>query len=547
MIIETDVLIIGGGGAASRAAIEASKYPVKVTMVLKGKFPSGTTPIAMGSMAAVLRDDDNPDIFYQDIINGGSLINNKKFARILAKESRNVYEDLVNFGTEFKKTRKGIPYIAAPTGMTRARAALTVNHMFMKGLITKVKESPIQIYEQVMITDLLKNNNNLIIGAVGFNYINGEFITFLTKSIVLATGGLGQLFQLTSMPLGATGDGYAMGLNIGAELIDMEFTQAMVCVIWPEAIKGLAPPFDGLVTFGAKFYNGVNERFMERYEPEKLENVTRDVACISAYKEIKEGRATQHGGIILDISSISWDMIKMFMPKVYHAYDRQGLDATKTGIEWAPGCHHEMGGLKINSNCETLIKGLYAAGEAIGGVHGANRLGGNSLTATQVFGKIAGENAAKRALSVSHGNITQESMEAYKKSIFDIYERDNGTNYLELREKLKDIIDRGAWIIKNEKKLNDSLIEIRNLKKEAISNIKLPEKTYRHLRAALETLNMINVGEVIILASLVRKESRGAHFREDYPEQDDSNWLKNIIFYQENEELKYNILNIEEE
>lgn len=547
MIIETDVLIIGGGGAASRAAIEASKYPVKVTMVLKGKFPSGTTPIAMGSMAAVLRVDDNPEIFYQDIINGGALINNKKLARILANESRNVYEDLINFGTEFITTRKGIPYIAAPTGMTKPRAALTVNHMFMKGLISKVKESPIQIYEQIMITDLLKNNNDSIIGAVGFNYTNGEFITFFAKSIILATGGLGQLFQLTSMPLGATGDGYAMGLKIGTELIDMEFTQAMVCVIWPEAIKGLAPPFDGFVKFGAKFYNGLNERFMERYEPEKLENVTRDVACISAYKEIKEGRATSHGGIILDISVIPWNTIKMLMPKVYHAYDRQGLDATKTGIEWAPGCHHEMGGFKINHKCETSIKGLYAAGEVTGGVHGANRLGGNSLTATQVFGKIAGENAAKLASSLSHEEMPQELIEAKKKTIFDIYERDTGINYLEFREKLKFIMDQNAWIIKNEKKLNKSLDEVINLKKEANSSIILLEKTYRHLRGALETLNMIEVGEVLIRASLIRTESRGAHYREDYPEQDDNNWLKNIIIYKENEELKYYMSNIEQE
>ena len=336
-------------------------------------------------------------------------------------------------------------------------------------------------------------------------------------------------------------------LRKNTELIDMEFTQAMVCVIYPEAIRGLAPPFDGFVKFGAKFYNGLNERFMERYEPEKLENVTRDVASICVFKEIKAGRGTSHGGVIMDISPIPWSLLKSLMPKIYHAYDRQGLDATKTGIEWAPGCHHQMGGLKVNDQCETNIKGLYAIGEVVGGVHGANRLGGNSLTATQVFGKIAGENAAKHAQSLVHKKIPQEFIEAKKKIIFDIYKRDNGTNYLEVREKIKDIMDRGAWIIKNEKKLNDSLSEVRNLKKEANSNIKLPEKTYRHLRAALETLNMINVGEVLILASLIRTESRGAHYREDFPEQDDINWLKNIVLYQENEELTYFTSNIEEE
>ncbi|MCK4817615.1 FAD-binding protein, partial [bacterium] len=325
MNIKTDVLIIGGGGAAARAAIEASKSPMKVAMVIKGRFPSGTTPISMGFMAAVLRDDDNPEIFYQDIINGGYLLNNKKLARILANESKNVYEDLKSYGTEFRTTKKGILYIGHPTGTSKPRTALTVNHKFMKGLVSKVRESPIEIYDQIMITDLLKINNS-IVGAVGFNYTTGEFFTFSAKAIILATGGLGQIFKLTSMPPGATGDGYAMGLSVGAELIDMEFTQAMVCVIYPDAIRGLAPPFDGFVKFGAKFYNGLNERFMERYEPEKMENVTRDVASICVFKEIQAGRGTSHGGVIMDISPIPWSLLKSLMPKIYHAYDRQGLD-----------------------------------------------------------------------------------------------------------------------------------------------------------------------------------------------------------------------------
>ncbi len=546
MNIETDVLIIGGGGAAARAAIEASIFPVKVVMVIKGRFPSGTTPIAMGSMAAVLRDDDNPEIFYQDIINGGYLLNNRKLARILANESKNVYEDLKSFGTEFRTTKKGVLYIGHPTGTSKPRAALTVNHKFMKGLVFKVRESPIEIYEQIMITDLLKINNS-IVGAVGFNYVTGKFFTFSTKAIILATGGLGQIFKLTSMPPGATGDGYAMGLNVGAELIDMEFTQAMVCVIYPDAIRGLAPPFDGFVKFGAKFYNGLNERFMERYEPEKMENVTRDVASICVFKEIKAGRGTSHGGVIMDISPIPWSLLKTLMPKIYHAYDRQGLDATKTGIEWAPGCHHQMGGLKANELCETNIKGLYAVGEVVGGIHGANRLGGNSLTATQVFGKIAGKNAAEFASSVSHEDLVHEIIEEKKKAIYNVYERDIGVNYGEVRDSIRKIMSENAWLIKNEKKINTALGAIIKLKEEVKSNIKLPEKTYRHLKGALETLNMIEVSELVIRASLIRTESRGAHYREDYPKQDDINWLKNIIFYKEKEEYKYYTKEIEKE
>jgi len=538
--IETEVLIIGGGAAAARATIEAVKKNLSVTMVIKEKFPSGSTVISMGYMSAVVRDDDNPELFYQDIIKGGYSLNNKKLAKILASESYSAYQDLVDFGTEFRTTRKGVLYITQPSGMTRNRSFGAINHMFMKGLNSEVKKSPAQIFEGVMITDLIEIDNK-IIGAVGFNYKTGEFISISAKSIIIATGGLGQIFQHNSMPLGATGDGYAMGLRVGAELVDMEFIQAMTSVIWPTEIKGLAPPFDGLVKFGARFYNGLNERFMEQYEPEKLENVTRDIACICGYKEIKAGRATSHGGLIMDISKIPWNAIKNLMPKIYNAYARLGLDATKAGIEWVPGCHHEMGGLKINERCETSIKGLYAAGEVAGGVHGANRLGGNSLTATQVFGKIAGNNAANYASDALNYQIPDDLIKEKKRAIFNIYERTEGINYLELREKIKQIMSQNVWVIKTESRMKRALDFLLSIRNEANINLKLPKKNYQNLKGAIETLNMLEVSEIITRASIIRKESRGAHFREDYPEIDDKNWLKNIVMYKENGDLKYRI------
>jgi len=496
-------------------------------------------------MAAILREDDNPELFYKDIIEGGYYLNDKKLARILAEESRAAHDELEEFGTEFRTTRKGIPYLGHPTGMSKPRAALTINHFFMKGLISKVKESPIQIMEQIMITDLLKENGT-IIGAVGFNYVSGEFITFSAKAVILATGGLGQIFELTSMPPDVTGDGYTMGLRAGAELMDMEFTQAMTCVIWPEAIKGLAPPFDGFVKYGAKFYNGLNERFMKRYEPDKMENVTRDVACICVLKEIRAGRATSHGGVILDISPIPWNLIKTLMPKIYHAYDRQGMDATKTGIEWAPGCHHEMGGIKINQNCETNVRGLYAIGEVAGGVHGANRLGGNSLTAILIFGKIAGKNAAMFVNSISRQKIPEDIVREKRRQIYEIFERQKGINYLKMRKKIRKLMSDNVWIIKSEANLKKALEEIIELKNEANTNIKIPEKTYRHLKGAMETINLLEIGEILTKASLLRTESRGAHYREDFPKKDDENWLKNIVFYKENDKLKYLVKKIEE-
>ena len=546
MKIDTDVLVIGGGGAAARAAIEATKNVDKVSLVVKGKLPSGSTIASMAFMSTIVREDDNIDLYYEDTMKGGYNLNNSELVRILAEEAKTACEDLVKFGTEFKASRKGALYVVQPSGMSRGRSIGALNHQFMKGLVAEVRKSKIEVIENIMITDLLKQDNR-VIGAVGFNYKNGQFISISSKAIILATGGLGQIYQNTSMPISATGDGYAMAFRIGAELIDMEFTQAMTCVIYPHEIRGLAPPFDGLVRFGAKFFNGLNERYMEKYEPEKVDNVTRDIACICGYKEIIGGRATQHGGLIMDISKLPWKAIKNVMPKIYNAYDRLGIDATKTGIEWAPGCHHEMGGLRVNSFCESNIEGLFAAGEVIGGVHGANRLGGNSLTATQVFGKIAGRSASKYAKSIPQHQISTDIIEEKKKEIFDIHTREQGISYLDVREKLREIMSKNVWIIKTKEKLNSALIEITKLQEGTRDSLKLPEKSYKYLKEAKETLNMLEVGEILIYASLLRTESRGAHYREDYPKQDDKNWLKNIVIQKEQEKITWKLVAVKDQ
>jgi len=544
MRIETDVLVIGGGGSAARAAIEVANSPVKVCMVIKGTFPSGSTTIAMGSMAGIFRGDDNPDLFYQDVLEGGYFTNNKELAHLLADNAKDAYDDLVAFGTEFQMDKNRKLYIAQPTGMARSRAVLALNHDFMKGLVLEVKKRAIPIYEHIMITDLLKENKS-IIGAVGFNYLSGAFVEISAKAVILATGGLGQLFELTSNLPDATGDGFAIALRVGAELIDMEFTQAMTCVVWPPEIRGLAPPFDGFVKFGAKFYNGNNERFMARYEPEKMENVTRDIACLSGFKEVQAGRAAPHGGVILDISSIPWAIFKQLMPKIYEAYNELGMDATKTGIEWAPGCHHEIGGLRINANCETTVQGLFAAGEVVGGIHGANRLGGASLTDTQVFGKIAGRSAADFAIQTERQELSQEQIEEKRSAIFDLYQKEDGIDYTEVREKIQQLMSECVWVIKTEAKLKHALNEFTKIQNNL--DLKLPERTYEDLKGAQETLNLLKLGELLTRASLLRTESRGCHFREDFPQQDNENWLKNIVFYQKDAKLKYYLVSIEKE
>jgi fumarate reductase (CoM/CoB) subunit A len=527
-VIKTDVLIIGAGGAGARAAIEARRRGVNVTLIAKGGFPSGSTPKAMGGYQAAYMPQDSPEAHFRDTVVGGLYINNQGLVKIMAKEALQRLKDLEEFGTQFIKDESGNYRIIHAAGTSYPRNFVAVAGEFMRGLIDEVRRLGVQIFPNMLAIELLKKGDS-VTGALCFDRKNGSFYVFKAKSTILATGGLGNIYPLTSNPPDVVGDGYALAYRAGAELIDMEFIQWMTCVVYPPSLRGFPPPYDGWVAHGARFYNALGERFMKKYDRERLENTTRDVVCIAAYREIKAGKATPRGGLFMDLSGVPDQIVKAW-EKVWKAYQAVGIDITWQPIEWAPGVHHCMGGVRINERCESSIPGLYAAGEAAGGVHGANRLGGNALTETQVFGARAGAYAAERAKSLGEVDFYEEQVNRCIKMIDEIYERKDGISASALKSKIQKIMDDYVGVVKTGAFLERALSELRRIEIDELPKICLSDKkNYDTLVEALDVINMVCTGQIVASAALYRTESRGAHYREDFPERDDTKWLKNVV------------------
>jgi len=544
-IFETDVLIIGSGGAGLIAAIKAHERNVDVLIVSKSKLASGCTAWAMGGMQAADDPRDSQDIHFSDTVKGSVYLSNQQLSRTMVAEAMERVYDLERYGTIFIKEEgrfKLFPF----SGCSFARAVISTDPYaggFVKGLIEEVKRLGIEYIENIMITNLMTKNNN-VIGAAGINIQTGEFQVFNAKSTVLATGGAGYLYPLTTNPSILTGDGYAMAYRAGAELVDMEFIQTRACIIHPSGLRGQPPPSDGLVTIGGRFYNAFGERYMKKYYPDRIEDVTRAEMSLAAFKEIKRGAGTARGGVYNDLSGVAEDDLKRFT-KFMNACEAEGIDPSWQPIEWAPGVHHFMGGVKINEKCETNLAGLFAAGEVTGGIHGANRMGGNALTDVIVFGARAGKYAAERALSVDILKIDETQISAEKDRIFRIYEREEGKNVSEIRTEILKIINLYAGVARNENDLNKAVDELEQIKKEVVPSLYIPaEKTNEQLVSALEVENLTDVGLMVANAATMRKESRGAHYREDYPKLDDINWLKNIIIKQIDGEMKLEALSV---
>jgi fumarate reductase (CoM/CoB) subunit A len=536
-ILDTDVLVIGSGAAGLRAAIESQKNGAKTTIVCKGGFPSGCTPLAMGAMQAAFDSRDSPNIHLKDTIIGGRYINDQLLVKRMVAGALKAAKDLEDFGTTFEK-QDGNYKLLSFGGYSYPRAILACEPYaggFIKGLVKKVRELGIEVVEKTMITRLLIEDHR-VVGATGLSIENGDFIVFKAKSTILATGGAGHLYPFTTNPPDITGDGYALAYRVGAELMDMEFIQFRACIIYPPALKGKPPPADGLVELGGRFYNGRGERYMKKYDPIRIERVTRDLMAIYAYKEIKEGRGTPHGGVYNDLSGVPENELKRFQSFLKACYDA-GIDPTWQPIEWAPGVHHFMGGVRINENAQTTIRGLFACGEVTAGIHGANRIAGNALTDALVFGEIAGRSAAKEALSLTSPKIPESQVEAERKRIFSFYKKEEGENYEVIRAKVQKIMNDYVGVIRRGDELRKAINMLEELYKIVPNMYIAGEKTYKKLCELLETINLIDVGRMVAKAALMRTESRGAHYREDFPNENNKEWLKNIIIRLRNGEM----------
>ena len=533
-IHKTDVLIIGSGGAGSRAAIEVNKNGYKATIVSKGlSFKSGCTGMAEGGYnAAIARinPDDNKKIHYDDTLKGGGHLNDKELVKTLVNNSPDRLKDLEEYGALFDRKDNGELNQRPFGGQSKKRTYFQsdrTGHEIITALKEEIIKNNIETIDEVMITSLITNKEeNKVIGAIGLNLKDSTTIFFQSKVTIIATGGAGQLYPITSNTIQKTGDGIAIAYNIGTEVIDMEqvqfhptgmvFTKSKAGVLVTEAVRGE----------GGILLNKDNERFMEKYHPKK-ELATRDVVARAIYNEIRNNKAYENGGVHLDISHLDDEIIEEKLETMLEQFLDVGIDIRKESMEVAPTAHHFMGGIKINNDCETNIQNLLAAGEATGGVHGANRLGGNALADTQVFGKIAGKTASKICEN-SKLTINQEMIEKEENKIKNLIK--NGEyDPKQLKNEIKKVMWEYVSIIRDEKGLKTGLRKIEEIENK-INNLKIPnQKEYNEkLINGLEIINMVELGKLIIESALIRKESRGAHYREDYPEKN-KEWEKSIV------------------
>jgi succinate dehydrogenase / fumarate reductase flavoprotein subunit len=560
---EHDVLVIGAGGAGLRAAIEASAAGVRVGLVCKSLLGKAHTVMAEGGIAAALANVDERDnwkVHFADTMRGGQYVNQWRMAELHAKEAPDRVRELEAWGAVFDRTKDGrilqrhfgghkyprLAHVGDRTGLEMIRTLQ--DHGVHRG---------IDVYMEHTILSLLKDGDR-VVGAFGYERERGRFKIFRAKAVVLATGGIGRAYKITSNSWEYTGDGHTLAYDAGADLIDMEFVQFHPTgMVWPPSVMGI------LVTEGVRGEGGImtnkeGRRFMfdaipENYRAQTADNeeegwrycqgakdarrppelLTRDHVSRCIVREIKEGRGSPHGGVYLDISWIKQKLpnaaehIKRKLPSMYHQFKQLAdIDITEQPMEVGPTTHYIMGGVHVDPDTQmSRVPGLFAAGECAAGINGANRLGGNSLSDLLVFGKRAGEFAARFAKENSLGTIgppQAEQIESAAREALAPFDRSSSESPYQVQKDLQDTMQDLVGIVRNESEMREALGKIDVFKKRAENAVVSGNREYNPgWHTALDLKNLLAVSEAITRAALERKESRGAQFRDDYPDKDD--------------------------
>jgi len=530
---EHDVLIIGAGGAGLRAAIEALAQGASVGVVCKSLLGKAHTVMAEGGLAAAMGNVDAADDWrahFRDTMRGGKFLNNWRMAQLHAQEAPDRVRELEQWGALFDRTDKGEILQRAFGGHTYKRLCHVGDRTGLE-MIRTLQDRGVQmgfdVYMECTITRLLTEGGR-VAGAFGYWRETGEFVTFKAKSIVIATGGIGKSWRITSNSWECTGDGMALAYDAGAELLDMEFVQFHPTgMVWPPGVQGL------LVTEAVRGEGGIlrnknGERFMEKYDPKRMELSTRDVVARSIYTEVKEGRGTPHGGAFLDISHKPPEYVKRKLPSMYHQFkELADVDITKGPMEVGPTCHYVMGGIRVDAETgQATVPGLFAAGEAAAGLHGANRLGGNSLSDLIVFGRRAGLAAAQHAKKTSAPTLDGSQIDQAAREVLAPLERNEGESPYTVHHDLQEVMQNLVGIFRTDEDLRKALAELEKLKART-ARIKVEgSRLFNpgwHLSRDLQC--MLTISEACTRAALARKESRGAHSRIDFPKTEDS-WAK---------------------
>ena len=566
--LDFDVLVIGAGGAGLRAAIESSAHGGKVGLICKSLLGKAHTVMAEGGIAASLSNVDERDnwkVHFTDTMRGGQYLNNWRMAELHAKEAPDRVRELEAWGALFDRTKDGrilqrnfgghkyprLAHVGDRTGLEMIRTLQ--DHGIHQG---------IEVFMEHTVISLLKEDGR-VIGALGYERERGRFKIFRAKAIVLATGGIGRAFKITSNSWEYTGDGQALAYHAGAQLMDMEFVQFHPTgMVWPPSVQGI------LVTEGVRGEGGVlrnkeGKRFMFDDIPDLYKNstadneeegwrytqgdrnarrppelLTRDHVARCIMREIKAGRGSPHKGVYLDISWIKEKLpnasehIHKKLPSMYDQFKKLAdIDITKEPMEVGPTTHYMMGGIRVDADTQmSTVPGLFAAGEVAAGLHGANRLGGNSLSDLLVFGKRAGEHAALFAKENNWATINQEEITSLINQATQTFERTEGENPFQLQYDLQEMMQDLVGIVRNEEELQHAKVELNKLIRREKNVRVIGNREYNNgWHTAQDLKNLLIVSEAITLAAIQRKESRGAHFREDFPNKDEQGGKFNSV------------------
>ena len=533
---EHDVIVIGAGGAGLRAAIEASAQGASVGMVCKSLLGKAHTVMAEGGVAAAMGNvapEDNWETHFKDTMYGGKMLNNWRMAQIHATESPDRIRELERWGALFDRTKEGKINQRAFGGHTWKRLCHVGDRTgleLIRTLQDKGIHSGIDVYMECTITDLLKDGDK-VVGAFGYWRETGKFVLFKAKAIILATGGIGKIYQITSNSWEYTGDGHALAYKAGAELVDMEFIQFHPTgMVWPPSVIGILVT-EAVRGEGGILTNSKGERFMEKYDPERMELSTRDVVARSIYTEVQEGRGTPHGGTYLNISHRGAEYIIKKLPSMYHQFmEFADIDITKDSMEVGPTTHYVMGGVRVDPETgQSTVSGLFAAGEVAAGMHGANRLGGNSLSDLLVFGRRAGLGAAEYANQIDSDtlNINDQQIAEHKNEVLAPFNNSNGQNPYIIHQKLQEIMQTYFGVFRIEEKLKQGLKELEALiNGSKVLSIEGSRIFNPGWNLSIDLNSLFVVSEAAARCALQREESRGAHSRVDYPESDNKKWNK---------------------
>jgi succinate dehydrogenase / fumarate reductase, flavoprotein subunit len=561
-----DVLIIGGGSAGLRAAIEAHDVGSQVLIVSKNRRGDPHTVLARGGINAALGTMDPQDnwmIHAADTLSEGLFIADYEKVEVLCKSAPDAVTELVKWGARFHREPDGRltqRFFGAHTYRRTCFYGDWTGKEIIRVLMKEVRLRKIKFVDNVYITKLLKSTDiektegaqekgkeQEILGAIGIDLKRKKIIIFRAKCIILATGGYTRVYPVSSSRIFENyGDGVALAYEAGVDLVDMEMVQFHPTgMVWPKKAEGTLAT-EAIRGEGGFLLNSKGERFMKKYYPQRMELGPRDVVARSIYNEIMSGRGTKHGGVLLDVTHLPKAKIMERLPSMYDQFKLiAGVNISKEKMEVAPTAHYSMGGVKVDLKCQTNVRGLFAIGEVAGQVHGANRLGGNSLLGTLVFGKIAGREAATKVARerkrTSNGRSSTSSILriSYNEDKMFAYTLFAVKQPLRMLRQVQQIMQENAGIIREAIKLRKAIKKILELEKTVYSKHSVLRRytEYENAVKTWEVKSALVVCEAVLRSALMRQETRGAHYRSDFPERDDSKWKVNIHCIKRGEEM----------